>query len=345
MKFEKKKLLDMNRCYSVAAINTWGEDKIFFATEGEGKCVAFSGPDFAREETVWEGPGGCMGMVPVPGRKGDFLAVQKFLRMFQWEEACLVWVEALEHGGWKAHELFTLPYLHRFDILTAQDGRSYLICCTIAQAKETKEDWSKPGSIFVAPMPTSWTEKIELRPLRNDLFQNHGYCRGKLDGSECGLVGAREGVFAVIPPQNSGQDWEVRQLLNAPAGDVAVTDLDGDGKLEMAVIDGFHGNGFSVYRQNGGAWNKIYEDPDHSAFYHVAWGGKLGGVPAFIAGCRRGSQELFALTCENGAFTRRVIEAGTGPSNATAADIGGQTWVISANREIAEGAVYLVGVK
>jgi hypothetical protein len=340
VKFEKRRLVEMDRCYAVAAINTRGEDKILFATEGEGPCVAFSGPDFSRRETVYEGPGGCMGMVPVPGCRGDFLAVQKFFRMYRWEEALLVWMEALEQGGWRMHELLALPYLHRFDILTAPDGRSHLVVCTLAASKDSRDDWSTPGCVYVAPMPRDWTQETRLRPLRADLFQNHGYCRAALNGRTCGLVGARQGVFAVFPPRDEGEDWSVEQLLDTPAGDVAVTDIDGDGKPEMAVIEGFHGRGFSVYRENRGVWTEMYRDADDSDFHHVAWGGMLGSLPVFLGGCRRGSRELFLLTCENGRMVRRVVDAGAGPSNAAVAVVNGAPYIVSANREIGEGAIY-----
>jgi len=86
-----------------------------------------------------------MSFVPLQGTNGEFLSNQKFFRMFQWEEATIVWVRPQADGTFAVKELFTLPYIHRFDVLTAADGHQYFIGCTLATKKETKEDWSSPG--------------------------------------------------------------------------------------------------------------------------------------------------------------------------------------------------------
>ena len=50
-----------------------GELRHVVATEGVGPCVSFSDADRSAE-TVWEGPGGTMNIVPLPGGKDEFLA-------------------------------------------------------------------------------------------------------------------------------------------------------------------------------------------------------------------------------------------------------------------------------
>lgn len=350
MQFTKQTLVSMNRCYSVAAMNVRGETKIFYATEGEGPCVAFSGPDLSHQETVWEGPGGTMSMVPIPGTNGDFLAVQRFFRLFQWDEACLVRVCASDGGGWNVNTLFTMPYLHRFDILRGKDGATHLIACTLAESKETREDWSKPGSVYVAPLSGDWGAPLELAVVKNDIFQNHGYCRVQTNGEDRALFAGREGVFMATPPENANGEWRLEHVLDVAASDMALADIDGDGELEIAVIEGFHGNTFRIYKKINGAYQPIYEHGDHSDFYHVVWGGSLAGRQAFIGGCRRGSQDLFTLHWENGRVVYTCVEAGVGPSNVAvlhaapdnAHITGGRDIIIAANREIAEGAVYFV---
>ena len=109
MKFEKRFLTEMNRCYSASSIVVDGQSRILLATEGEGPCLAWSGPDYAARHTVWDGPGGTMSMVPIPGTDGEFLAVQKFFKMFQWEEAKVVHVRPLSSGGYEVTDLLHLP--------------------------------------------------------------------------------------------------------------------------------------------------------------------------------------------------------------------------------------------
>ena len=89
-----------------------------------------------------------MSMVPIPGTNGEFLAVQKFFKMFQWEEAKLVHVKPLADGRYAVTDVLHLPYIHRFDLLPVGD-RLYFIGCTLATTKDSREDWSNPGKIFV----------------------------------------------------------------------------------------------------------------------------------------------------------------------------------------------------
>ena len=76
MKIEKQFLAEMNRCYSANSIVVDGQTRIMLATEGEGPCLAWAGPDYKASHTVWDGPGGTMSIAPIPGTNGEFLAVQ-----------------------------------------------------------------------------------------------------------------------------------------------------------------------------------------------------------------------------------------------------------------------------
>ena len=118
MKIEKQVLTSLPNCYSANSIVVDGETRILVASEGEGACLAWTGPGYDSAHTVWEGPGGTMSIVPIPGTNGEFLAVQKFFRMFQWEEAKVVHVRPLPSGGYAVTDILQLPYIHRFDLLT-----------------------------------------------------------------------------------------------------------------------------------------------------------------------------------------------------------------------------------
>ena len=67
MKIDKRFLATLNRCYSCNSIEVDGQTRILLATEGEGACLAWSGPDYKQSHTVWDGPGGTMSIVPIPG--------------------------------------------------------------------------------------------------------------------------------------------------------------------------------------------------------------------------------------------------------------------------------------
>ena len=344
MTIEKKFLAELPRCYAAAGMVVEGENTVLVATEGEGACLAFSGKDFGRMSRVWDGPGGTMSMVPIPGRQGEFLAIQKFFKLFQWDEAILVWVKPVSGGGFALRQILHLPYIHRFDLF--QVGASiYFLGCTLAESKETRDDWSKPGKIHVGELGDDWDHPLELRVLKDGLFRNHGYARSTWKGREAGLVTSDEGAFAVSPPSSRGGEWSVERFMDWPISDIAACDIDGDGELEYATIEPWHGQYFRVYKRSGGAFRRIYEHPEIAEFYHVVVGTKLRGRPVFIGGCRRGSQHLFYLQATSGdplALEAVTIENGVGPSNVAVLHEEDRDIIISANREKGEAALYFV---
>ena len=342
MRIEKRFLTEMNRCYSASSIVVDGQTRILLATEGEGPCLAWSGTDYSAVETVWDGPGGTMSMVPIPGSNGEFLAVQKFFKMFQWEEAKVVHVRPLATGGYAVRDILQLPYIHRFDLLTVGE-RHYFIGCTLATTKDSKDDWSNPGKIWVGEFNSSGP--LEVRVLKDGLSKNHGYSRLTRGGHMTALVTCEQGAFEVTPPQSPGADWTVRQFMDWPISDISAIDIDGDGELEFATIEPFHGSYFRVYKQIDGKFQKVFEHPEVSEFYHVVVGATLAGVPVFIGGCRRGKQQLFYVHASRSApleLRAEVIEEGVGPSNVYVLHETGRDIIVAANREKAEAALYFV---
>ncbi|MGI9135149.1 MAG: hypothetical protein ACR2I0_14590 [Rhodoferax sp.] len=344
MRIEKRALAEMNRCYAANSIVVDGQRRILLATEGEGPCLAWSGADFADCHTVWDGPGGTMSIVPIPGTNGEFLAVQKFFRMFDWEQAKVVHVRPDGAGGYIVRDLLQLPYIHRFDLLSVGQ-RLYFIGCTLATTKQSKDDWSDPGKIWVAEYSGG-----ALRPtvLKDGLTKNHGYSRLMRGDAMHALVTCEEGVFEVAPPARPGADWSLTQLMDWPVSDISALDIDADGELEFATIEAFHGSYFRVHKQIGGRWQKIFEHPEVSEFYHVVLGTTLAGQPVFVGGCRRGKQQLFYVHAVAGSaaleLQAEVIEEGVGPSNVYVLHEPGRDILVAANREKAEAALYFVSV-
>ena len=75
----KKVLANLEKCYSIAPLHYKNTDHILVAAEKTDRCILFD-INGNEEETVWEGPGGVMTMVQVPGTDGQFLATHKFQR-------------------------------------------------------------------------------------------------------------------------------------------------------------------------------------------------------------------------------------------------------------------------
>ena len=343
MKFTKKVLTEMDHCYAVSVMQAEGEPWVFFAAENHGPCVAFDCATHQRTKPVWEQPGGTMSLVEIPGKPGEFLAVQKFFRLYDWEEACLVWVKPNAEGGYDTRELFTLPYLHRFDVLQ-RDGRAWLIVCSLAAHKQTREDWSCPGSVWAAPLPGDWDGKVELREILSGCYQNHGYARLKGDGYDIGLTTCERGVFKVIPPAAGIDDWTVKKIMDQATSDADVIDIDGDGEDEIATIERFHGCYFRIYKKIDGEYRQVFQHPEVTEFYHVVKAGKLAGQPCFVGGCRRGKKQLFVVRWDGEAqtFVTDTIDEDVGPSNACIYNGPQGDVIYAADREAALAAAYFV---
>ena len=341
MRFTKRILEEQDHCYAVSVMQADGAPYAFFAAENRGGCFAWDCDTLTRRKTVWEQPGGTMSIVPIPGRPEEFLAVQKFFRLYDWEEACLVWAKPDGQGGYQVKELFTLPYLHRFDLLE-RDGRVWFIGCTLAAHKQTREDWSCPGGVYIAPMPNGPDEPFELTVLRDDFYQNHGYARVQREGYTAGLVTCRQGVFLVSPPAAPDGEWTVEQLMDQPTSDADLIDIDGDGEAEIATIEEFHGCWFRIYKKTAGGYQKVFEHPEVTEFYHVVKAGTLCGQPVFVGGCRRGKQQLFVVRWDAaaGAFAVDTVDEGVGPSNAAIYNGPAGDCIFAADREAAKAAVY-----
>ena len=342
MNIQKRFLTTMNRCYSANHIVVDGQTRILVATEGEGACLAWTGPDYAQSHEVWAGPGGTMSIVPIPGTNGEFLAVQKFFKMFQWEEAKVVHVKPLPDGRYAVTDILHLPYIHRFDLLPVGD-RLYFIGGTLATTKQAKEDWSDPGKLWVGEY--TGPGPLQVTALKSGMTQHHGYSRLEHAGRVSSLVTCREGAFEVTPPQQAGAEWQVQPLMDWPISDIAAIDIDGDGELEYATIEDFHGPHFRVYKRVAGQWQKLYEHPEVSEFYHVVTATTLAGQAVFVGGCRRGKQQLFyvqAVQASPLVLQAQVVEEGVGPSNVHVMHEQGRDIIVSANREKAEAALYIV---
>lgn len=343
MKYEKKFLTELYRCYATSWTVVNGERKILLATEGEGPCYSYSGDDF-KQETVWNEPGGTMSMVQVPGKNGDFLAVQNFFPTFQSEKATIAWVKPEEEGGWTVKTILDLPYVHRFDILTA-NGVNYFLGSVLCNSKAFKDDWSDPGKVYVGVLPEDLNQPIELKVIKEGLTKNHGYCRTVWNGKMAGIVTSDEGAFVITPPQNSGDEWSIEQIFDRPISDIAVVDIDEDGEDELVTIEAFHGDKFLINKKINGEYKVVYSYPKKINFGHVVWGGKLRGIPSIIGGYRREEKELFVIQCidkGNLTFKAEAIEAGIGPSNVAVINEADRDIIIAANREIGEAALYFV---
>ena len=343
LSFEKICLGGIEKCYAVLGVTLEGKPCLYFGGEGEGSVRAFRGDNFARCDVIWEGGGGTMSIVPLPGYGSWALASRGFYSMLECGDSTIEIIRYLD-GAFSHEAIAALPFLHRFDTLMAPDGTRYLLAATLHGGKADLEDWSRPGRLFCGALPGDLNQpfRVALEQLPGDFHINHGFCRGKWEGREAAFTASREGVFVTLPPLEVGGAWRTDRLLDFPVSDIAVADVDGDGEQEIAALMPFHGNEFRIFRREGENYREVYRYPVENDFYHAVISGRIGGELLFAGGARKRAADLFLIRWdgESKTYFPQQIEKGPGPSNLAILNTAVGDLLLSANRMTHEAAAY-----
>ena len=328
MKIRKINTHELEKCYSICPLSYNGKEHMLIAAEKVNKCLLFD-LDGNLEETVWEGPGGTMTMVQLPGSNGEFLATHKFYSPNDSKEAKIVLASPEGKDDWEIKTLVELPFVHRFDILTS-GGVNYLIACALKSGHEYKDDWSSPGIIWVCELPEDLSainegNQLSMKALKEGLLKNHGYCRVEEADGMWAAVAAENGIFKVVPPAGRGGDWSVETLTEDAASDMTFADFDGDGEKEMLVMTPFHGDTVKIYKRVNGAYACVKT---------------FDGKGIAIVGHRKGKRDLLACKYDGSGYVMEVLDEDVGPANVRCYAKGAKTGLVSTNREIDEIAFY-----
>lgn len=337
MKFEKIHLDDITRCYCASHMFINDKPYIFFASEDPNSpCNVYTGDDFKEKENLWNDRGGCMSIIPFETRTGEFLAVNEFYLKVSPSLAKLVWGR-YKDGKWEVRDLFNLAYLHRFDIFHV-NNKDYVLVTTIARDKANKEDWTRPGQVYVGEIPEDLeNNNVVLTQLMDGQFHNHGYYRNNHDGNNCAYIASDEGVYRIDPPTDG--EWKVTKIKDGRTSEVAVGDIDGDGVDEMITIEPFHGNTIKIYKLDGKC-SEVYNYPFELDFAHALKFDTIGGKKCFVGGIRRVDAELFVIYFENGEFKLDRVDLGGGPANVDVVHAYGNDYILAANHTRNEAAIY-----
>lgn len=202
-----------------------------------------------------------------------------------------------------------MEYIHRFTLATTETGL-YIILATIADKKDFKEDWSRPGSIYAGKIE-DFEKPIKLVKIKSDLFRNHGFCHDTRENHNEIYFGSDQGIDKLYL-KGDIKDWKFERIFHNPTGEIAIGDLDGDGIDEIITIEAFHGNKIRIYDQKSKELNLVYEYDNEIDFAHALIYTTLRGVPSFVCGVRRVESELFYIQYIDGKYVPTTIEKGIG---------------------------------
>ena len=341
MNVYKRVLGSLENAYTVSFQPIDRRRCIAAASEGHGPALLFSPPDW-KPLVISDCPGGVMCLERIPGRPNTLIGVERFYPIFIAEQAGIMIMYPLSNDKetWRVRRVLDLPFVHRIRVI-AVGGISYLVAATICGGKSFQEDWSKPGAIYISKIPDNPEEQWCIQPILTGLFQNHGLVLQEKDGSQSLWIGCRNGLLRMPIPADPEGPWRAETVLHTPVSDLSFFDLDGDGSLELATIEPFHGDRLVLYRSEKGDWKPAFEA--ELAFGHVVWSGMLFGQPGILAGSRKKREELswyFSSGKDLNLRERFDIDTMIGPTQIDVIHEPDRDLIVSANHTPGEIALY-----
>lgn len=334
---------ELEKCYSIAPIDVKGEKRILVAAEKINKCMLFTTKG-EYVETVWDEPGGTMSMVQVPGRDGIFLATHKFYSPNDSKNAKIVLAER-KKDECHIKTIKDLPFVHRFDIIEKK-GKKHIIACTIKSDHKYKDDWTSPGKIYACELPENLDDfnennQINMRVIKDGLTKNHGFLKVKDEkGDDYCLIGAEEGVFEIIPPEDDIENFQVKKIIEDKTSDMTAVDFDNDGEKEIITISPFHGENIKIYKKINNSYKIVYELDYKMPFSHSIWSGELFFKNRAIIGQREGDRSIVEFYYEDGEYKTNILVKDAGSANIYVYKEDGKIYMVSTNREINQIAFY-----
>ena len=295
MKISHQTLATLPRGYSIAVLaddSAEGLPAFVAGSEGDDRLLLFRPPDF-EPIVLADTPGGFISTWPMTQGGRRFLASSTLFKPgFDAADARLM-LYPLDRGEKPEPTLIgDLPYTHRVTVFE-KNGVNYLLASTLCAAKAFKEDWTQPGGIHLARVPSDPTQPWPFRQIVAGMNKNHGMDRARIgrDLRDGYLLSCMEGLtFLPIPEDPDGQ-WQAEPIDAAETSDAIAFDWDGDGVPEIFSISPFHGHVLSLHREGPDGWTKQVIHDDLS-MGHIVWAGHLLGGPALLAGSRRDHREL-----------------------------------------------------
>jgi len=343
MKIKKYVIGKLDSVYAVSSIRI--NDEIYFiaATEKEGKCLIFS-PNNWESSVVWDEPGGTMSITSLKGKDNILFAIQRFFPIFKAENATIVYaiLDNRISMKWKVKHIIDMPFVHRIEAVKI-GNYPYLIASTVCGGKNFKDDWSKPGAIYISRIPENLDGGWNFNRICGGLSKNHGMHLANINNKNIIYFSAKEGVFVLKIFTDNIKNWRIEQIIDREVSDIYVSDIDNDGKYEIITIEPFHGNELKIYKYFRNKWRPIYRKSIN--FGHVVWGGNILNKQSIIIGNRGGDKDLLLIQpneCNLKKMGYKVIDKNVGPTQILVEHKDNCEIILSANNHIGEIALYVL---
>lgn len=329
--------------YAVTALRLRDGVHFLAATELYGQWHHFAPPDY-NVRIASHAPGGVLGFTALPDGSGRLLAIERAYPIYHFAQAAITLSQPSGGPGglWTKQHLADLPYVHRIGVMAAGNTK-LLVASTMCGRKQHQEDWSAAGAVYASVLPDMETvTTLSFQPIHEGLSRNHGMQIAPFQGVSTLFVSGMEGVYALNPVESDGvHGWQSRQMLARDVSDIALFDLDGDGREEMVTIEPFHGDTVGIYRQTDSDWVMVAQQSVN--FGHVAWAGMMHGRRCLLLGSRGGRQDLRLLIFRGDgslAFETLTLDENTGPANVAVVHEPDRVLILSANHVRGEVALY-----
>jgi hypothetical protein len=312
MIIEKQVMCKLPMAYAVRFFHINERLYAVAASEGEDRCVFFDPEHPSEMETVWDKSGGTMSIAKIESN-GGFLSVQNFFKGFNSKTAKIVWAKRSGSGKWDVSDFLPLPYVHRFDVVEAGTDR-FLLACTLCDDKDFKEDWTRPGRVWLGKFTEDGSCKLET--FMSGITKNHGFFHGSHNHSKVILVTGQEGIFEIKVPVAADDSWSHEKIFDKEVSEAIFVDLDEDGHDELVTIEPFHGSKVTIYKSSPNGYREVYSMPVN--FGHVIWGGSILGKPSLLVGYRLDNAPLLLLRkkpIDGWYMEQQIIDEHIGPTN------------------------------
>ena len=336
----KQKLASISMCYSITLMEVNGREYCVSASEERDGEIVMIDTETKAVSKITGLAGGVMAIIPIPEKKGAFLAIQKFYPIFDSRAAEVVYCtlpdELSEVMEADVKLVANIPFVHRI-ALVGEPGNRKMIAATLCKDKDFIEDWSKPGSVYEYSLDDNM-QVTDKKVLIEGIFKNHGMYVYEKKGGAYTLISGNEGVWAIDANSN------VQKLSDEPISDLCMYDVDGDGIDEMVCIAPFHGDNMKIFKKAKEGWDCIADEP--ITFGHAIWSGLCSGEPLVLS-CSRGGDKctrIYHPVWEDGSLKMETmnIDEGVGASNIYVKEEDGTVVLYASNHGVGEVARYMI---